>query len=45
MQDYYNSLNYALQSGPLFNLDEDSFYVKAMISKSIFLISYCRYMY
>lgn len=33
MQDYYNSLTYALQSGPLFNLDEDSFYIKAMISR------------
>jgi hypothetical protein len=32
MQDYNNALVYALNSGPLFNLNENSYYVRAMIS-------------
>ncbi|KAM7453929.1 hypothetical protein BLSTO_05319 [Blastocystis sp. subtype 1] len=34
-QEYYESLNYALKSGSLFNLREDSFYVRAMIDTCI----------
>lgn len=32
MQEFYDSLNYALESGPYFDLTEDSTYVRAMIS-------------
>lgn len=39
MQDFYKALDYALQSGPLFDLNEDSYFVKAMISTSFYLHS------
>ena len=32
MQDFYNSLQFALKSGNHFNLNEDSVFVHAMIS-------------
>lgn len=32
MQDFYNSLQFALRSGNHFNLNEDSVFVHAMIS-------------
>ena len=36
MQEFYDSLNYALESGPYFDLNEDSTYVHAMISRTRF---------
>lgn len=39
MQDFYKALDYALKSGPLFDLNEDSYFVKAMISSSLSLHS------